>query len=169
MAAMIYIPGLIAVSVKPQGGNTWQLLGYCRDGVQVREQVRIRPIYGDEGGGPDGIPVDYSYLGEYHEIRMELYKWDNAAMTLVSKRLPNANKLRTNIWDPGWLLKQGNDYFQLQLATEWRFAEGQAEFLRQYQVAIPLSSIEYPLGPKEMVVLMEWTCIPNQSGQLFTA
>ncbi len=168
MSAAIMIPGLIAVSVKPVGGSTWQLLGYCRDGVQVREQVRIRPIHGDEGGGPDGIPVDYSYLGEYHEVRLELYKWDGNVMTLVSKRLPNQQKPRTHIWEPGWLIKQGTDYFQLKLSSEWRFAQGQSGFVREYHVAIPLSSIEYPLGPKEMVVMMEWTCLPDANGQLFS-
>lgn len=167
MPASIYIPGLIAVSVK-YGTSSYQLLGYCRDGVQIREQLRVRPIYGDEGGGPDGIPVDYSYLGEYHEVRLELYKWDGDAMTLVSKRLPNENKQRTHIWEPGWLLKQGGDYFRLKLASEWRFATGQTGFVREYHVAIPLSAIEYPLGPKEMITAMEWTCLPDASGQVFS-
>ena len=167
MAASIYIPGLIAVSVKYGAGN-FQLLGYCRDGVHIREQLRVRPIYGDEGGGPDGIPVDYSYLGEYHEVRTELYKYDGAVLTNVCKRILQTNKDRTKIWEPGWMFKSGGDYFQLQLATEFRFAQGQAGFQRIYHVAIPLSPIEYPLGPKEMLVMLEWTCLPDSTGQLFT-
>lgn len=167
MAATIYIPGLIAVSVK-SGTGPWQFLGYCRDGVQIREHLRVRPIYGDEGGGPDGIPVDYSYLGEYHEVRTELYKYDGNVLTQIAKRIPNTNKDRTKIWEPGWMMKSGGDYFQLKLVTELRFVQGIEGFQRIYHVALPLGPIEYPLGPKEMVVLLDWTCIPDASGQLFS-
>lgn len=169
MAATVFIPGLIAVSVKAPAAQDFSLLGYCRDGVTIRENVRMRPIHGDEGGGPDGIPVDFSYLGEYHDVRLELYKYDGAVLTLISNRLSTTAKERNKVFEPGWMVRSAGDYFALQLETEYRFATGQTPvFSRTYTVAIPTSPIEYPLGPKEMLVLVEFTCLPDDTGTLFT-
>lgn len=168
MAPSIFVPGLIAISVKPATGTKWDFLGYCRDGVYIREQLRTRPIYGDEGGGPDGIPVDYSFLGEYHEVRLELYKYDGDVLSAVCNRLSTSPKDRSKVWEPGWLMRGAGDHYQLQLKTEFRFVQEPPAFNRIYPVALPLSPVEYPVGPKEMLVILEWTCLPSSDGTVFT-
>lgn len=170
MAATIFIPGLIAVSVKAPADQNFSLLGYCRDGVAIRENVRMRPIYGDEGGGPDGIPVDFSYLGEFHEVRLELYKYDGEVLAQVSNRLSTSNKLRTMVFEPGWMIRSAGDYFLLKLETEMRYMQTTPPppFKRTYLVAIPTSPIEYPLGPKEMLTVLDFTCLPDATGVLFS-
>ncbi len=105
MAPTIFIPGVIGVSVKAPGDSQFSLLGFCRDGVQVRENVRMRPIHGDEGGGPDGIPVDFSYLGEYHDVRLELYKYDGQVLAKIAARLATTAKAREKVYEPGWLVR----------------------------------------------------------------
>lgn len=171
MPASVFIPGLIAVSVKAPADTSFSLLGYCRDGVHIREVVRLRPIHGDEGGGPDGIPLDFSYLGEYHEVRLQLYKYDGTILTKISNRFSSTTaKLRTKVFEPGWMLRAGGDHFMLKLETEYRFLTGQQPvFSRTYTVAIPSQPIEYPVGPKEMEVLLEFICLPDASGVVFTA
>jgi len=170
MAATIFIPGLIAVSVKAPAEQNFSLLGYCRDGVYVRENVRMRPIHGDEGGGPDGIPVDFSYLGEYHEVRLELYKYDGEVLARVANRLSTTNKARNAVYEPGWMIRSAGDFFMLKLATEFRYAATTPPppFTRIYTVAIPAAPVEYPLGPKEMVTVIDFTCLPDQTGVIFT-
>lgn len=168
MPASVFIPGLIAVQIKKPTDQNFSLLGYCRDGLTIRENVRMRPIYGDEGGGPDGIPVDVSYLGEYHDVRMELYKYDGAQVAQVSNRLSTSLKNRTSVFEPGWMIKAAGDYFVLKLETELRFTQGAPPFSRTYHVAIPSQPIEYPLGPKEMVILLEFMCLPDANGVVFT-
>jgi len=170
MAASVFIPGLIAVSIKAPNDQNFALFGYCRDGVTIRENVRMRPIHGDEGGGPDGIPVDFSYLGEYHDVRLELYKYDGPVLAKVAKRLSTTtDKARNKAFEPGWMIRSAGDHFVLRLQTEHRFTNPPSPaFARTYNVAIPTSPIEYPLGPKEMIVLVEFTCLPDATGTLFT-
>jgi hypothetical protein len=169
MPASVFVPGLIAVSVKKPADQNFSLLGYCRDGVMIRETVRMRPIHGDEGGGPDGIPVDFSYLGEYHEVRLDLYKYDGAMVAAISNRLSTTNKSRTKVFEPGWMIRAAGDEFQLKLETEYRFVSGHPPvFSRIYNCAIPTQPIEYPVGPKEMNVLIEFLCLPDATGTIFT-
>ncbi len=171
MAANIFIPGLIGVSIKAPGDTVFALLGFCRDGVQIRENVRLRPIHGDEGGGPDGIPVDFSYLGEYHDVRLELYKYDGDVLSKVSNRLSTtADKVRTKVYEPGWLVRSAGDYFLLKLETHFKYLPNppQPQFSRTYTTAIPTSPIDYPLGPKEMIAVLEFTCLPDASGVVFS-
>lgn len=168
MPATIFVPGLIAVSVKAPQEQDFALLGYCRDGVHIRENVRMRPIHGDEGGGPDGIPIDFSYLGEYHDVRLELYKYDGDTLTKISSRFSSSPKVRNEVFEPGWMIRSAGDHFVVKLETELRFTTGDPPFRRIYTTAIPTSPIEYPLGPKEMLVVVEFTCLPDATGVVFT-
>lgn len=166
MATTIAIPGLIAVKIG--NATTRNLLGYARDGIQINEIVRMRPIYGDEGGGPDGVPVDFSYLGEYHEVRMELYKYDGNILVQVLNRLNSTSKQRNMVWDPGWMVRSAGEYFALELVSENRMSGADPQFRRIYPVAIPVDPISYPLGPREMVVMLQFMCFADSTGTLFT-
>jgi len=171
MAVSIFVPGLIAVHVATPGNpSEFTLLGYTRDGVHIREEARMVPIYGEEGGGPEGVPVDIRYLGEYHEVRAELYKYDGDQITKVLNRLsPTAAKARGKVLDPGWMIRSAGDHFILKLVSEIRYQQNVAPpFVRVYPVAIPMAPIEYPVGTREMVTLVQFTCFPASDGTIFT-
>ncbi|GAB4134110.1 MAG: hypothetical protein Kow0040_17380 [Thermogutta sp.] len=168
MAADLFVPGLIRIEVAPPAG-TYALLGYSRDGIHIRETLRQRPVYGDEGGGSDGVPVDWIFLGQWHDVRFELYRFDGDVLAGVLKVLStNADKTRDKTFDAGHLIRQSGDYFKLKLFTENRISTAAPAFKREYPVAVLTGSPEYPVGVNEMVTMLEFTCYPNSSGVLFT-
>lgn len=169
MAAQIFVPGLIKVSVAPASGSPLQTLGYCSDGVHIREELRLRPVYGDEGGGAEGVPVDIQYLGQYHILRFELYRFEGAVLESVLKAFStNQYKLRNKAFDPGWMMRQGGDHYQLELRTEYRVITADPVFKRLYPAAVLTGAPEYGVGVHEMRTVFEFTCYPDASGTIFT-
>lgn len=169
MATSIFVPGLIEVSIAPSGGIL-AVLGYCSDGVNIREELRQRPVYGDQGGGAEGVPVDILFLGQFHILQFELYNYDGDLLTEVLKALPTtAAKVRNKTFDPGWLMRAGGDYFKLELRSKYHIDTARpAAFIRQYPVAMLTAAPTYNVGVHEMRVMMEFTCYPDADGTIFT-
>jgi len=53
-----------------------ELLGYTRDGVEIRLESRFLDVPSDDMGGEAGPPANVQYLGEIAVIRLELTKYD---------------------------------------------------------------------------------------------
>lgn len=80
MAETIQVDGVATITVGTGTAGALETLGKSIDGVQITEFNATYDVYGDEGGGPEGVPIDCQDMGEWHVIRMLLTKYDEAVI-----------------------------------------------------------------------------------------
>jgi hypothetical protein len=87
-----------------------QFLGVTRNGIEINEQAFISELKSDYGGGEQGPPTDYQYLGEMHSIVAELAQWNPEVLAVLETRVNAAYALtRTK----GQLLRCSGAYFRV--------------------------------------------------------
>jgi hypothetical protein len=77
-----HVAGPAVVRVKIGEGSLVSL-GYTAEGVDCLIGFKERPIWGDQMGGSDGIPVDVLMMGSDATIEVELVDFDAAVLESV--------------------------------------------------------------------------------------
>lgn len=85
MARTVHVAGPAAISIDSGVGNSLELLGLTINGAEIREEIFMENVPGDENGGDAGPPIDVQYFGEVHSVRLELSSWDSV---VIAKLLP---------------------------------------------------------------------------------
>ena len=85
MANQVVVKGVTEVRVNT--GSAYEVLGYSRDQVEIREEAFYADVPGDQHGGPEGPPIDVQFLGRVDHVRCELTKFDAAVALKLSSRL----------------------------------------------------------------------------------
>lgn len=161
MAIDFTVPGICAIKLNTGTSGAWEDLGRCQDGVSIREMLYSEEVHGDDRGGPQGPPVDINYLGEAHNVRLQLYRYDPAVLSKVAGRVKTTAKSEGAVMPPGHLLVDTADAFQLVI-------DGSG-FTRKYERAIPTGAIEIGrVGPHHAVWALEFLCLANDSDVLYT-
>jgi hypothetical protein len=86
MPVTIQVDGATQIFIAAPNNGSLEELGYTTDGCQIVENIFTTEVHSDEFGGESGPPADIQYLGEYHIVRLNLSKYDEAV----------ANKIRAS-------------------------------------------------------------------------
>ena len=78
MARTVVVAGLAIIKVNTGDADALEELGITLDGAQITEQTFTYDVRTDEFGGDAGPPADQQYMGEIHQIRLLMTKWDTA-------------------------------------------------------------------------------------------
>lgn len=92
MAATPQVAGACAVYIALPSVNSGnpQLLGYTRNGAQIREETFHLNVPGDQNGGDEGPPIEVQQLGMVAHIVIELTKWDKTIADHIRKQADGA-------------------------------------------------------------------------------
>lgn len=126
---MVNGPALCYVGTGSSGAL--ELLGFSREGVDIRVQEFTREIYTDLFGGDAGPPMDMQTFGQMANLTIPLIAADRAVLTKVESR--GDRTAAGQISTPGTVLgggvavgASGNIYFSCAFTsaadTPWKFA-----------------------------------------------
>lgn len=137
--------------------NTWEQLGYSVDGVIVREQPVMVPLYGDRYGGPDGRPIDYCYFGDTHYLQSELTRLNDAVLSKIGARFRTGESLASGGINYGQVHQTGrlvgSQHFMMLLKSDTEPLN-----LRRYLCAHSNDPLAFALGTKFSRVQFGFTC-----------
>lgn len=153
MASTVHVAGVAQIKLDTGASNALEELGFTINGAEIREEIFMENVPGDENGGDAGPPIDVQYFGEIHHVRLELSKWDAA---IAAKVLPvlyggSAGVLGT----AGTLMAGGSKTFRLLInaATE----------PRNYLKAFLRNQKETNKGTKFSRLVLDFECHANGS------
>ena len=124
------------LTVKADTGSGLAILGYTIEGGSYSVRAFQTPIHSDEGGGPDGPPVDIMLKGVIHTWTLELIKYDSAMMSVIETYKQSGTPGSSTA--PCTLLFADSKYFRLLLTG--------TNFTRNYVRAIPTDVSIGPIG-----------------------
>lgn len=84
---VINVAGLATIKIASPSGGTLDTLGYTMNGAEITERNFVLDVYGDENGGDAGPPIDVQQMGEAHEIRLLLTKYDDTILDKLRARI----------------------------------------------------------------------------------
>ena len=159
MATQPYYDGPCLIRVGTGSAGALEDLGYTEDGADVDIEGFFENVWGDQGGGPSGVPIDVQYFGELARIRLTLTKWDAA---IADKVVPRVNGATAGTpATPGTLMFQESKSIRLLLSPTSRPLNFPRAFLRgNYQIN---------KGVKHSKIIFEFECHKDGSGVLFNA
>jgi len=60
-------------------------LGESENGIQVRIENILSPVYGDRYGGNEGEPIEEQFLGKRASFQLQMSRWDPAQVTKIER------------------------------------------------------------------------------------
>ncbi len=157
MAVTVNVAGLCAVYVDT--GTGLDLLGYTRQGADVRDQAFFVDVPGDQNGGDQGPPIDIQYMGEIAKVRLELTKWDAAIGKEIRSRLAGGTEGTPG--GSGTLMFDGSKTARVLLYSP----NGPMNFPR----AFLRDPWEVNLGTKYSTLVLEFEAHKDATGVLYNA
>lgn len=159
MAATIIVDGLATIKIASPASGSLDTLGYTMNGAEITERVYPYNVYTDENGGDAGPPVDIQYMGEVHQIRLLLTKYDNAILNKIRAGLAGGTA-----GTPG---TAGTLYFQG--TSAWRLLIHSVSDPRNYTRVVFTEPKEVNKGTKHSQALVIATAYKDGSGVLYNA
>lgn len=157
MAAAIVVAGLSTIKIAAPASGSLETLGYSENGVEFVENVMTLPVHGDENGGDAGPPIDVQYMGEWHQVRILLTKYDEAVIDKVRAGLAGGTA-----GTPG---TAGTLY--LAGTSAWRLLIHSVTDPRNYLHAIFDMPKELNKGTKHSKALIVARCFKNAAGVIY--
>lgn len=166
MAITVHRAGKTLVKIDVSAAlDTWQDLGYTRDGVDISEQPFYLDVHGDENGGDAGPPIDTQHLGEIHTVTCMLTKWDKTVENAIRNALRESSTPGT-LPTPGQFMIQDSEYFKVGLAAADPMTETQD---RTYQYCIVRQPKTLNKGTKHEVLLFVFEAwMPAGGGVIYS-
>ena len=159
MPATIQVDGLASIKTATPTGGSLILLGYSINGVEITERVYTLDVNSDENGGDAGPPIDVQYMGEMHQIRMLMPKYD---VTEIDKiRAVLASGTAGTPGTAGTLMFTAVETFRLLIHTVSR--------PRNYLNCIFREVREINKGTKHSQALVVASCYKDGNGLLYNA
>lgn len=161
MAITYHVDGPAQIKVGTGVSGALEVLGYTRDGAEIRLEGFFEEVKSDDTGGEQGPPGDLNYLGEQAVIRLELVKYDGTVADKVMPRIKGQTPPGTPA-SPGQLMLQDSKAIRLLIqpsgtgAVPWNFPAG-----------IVYGAIEVNKGTRHSRLVMEWRALKDSSGVLF--
>ncbi len=156
--------------------NTWSTVGYSQDGVTIDLHYETEDIHTDKWGSK--IPEDIMNLGQWATVKMNLIKYDTAAIQGLEDRLqreanpgllPNTSGLGSSL-NIGSLMGQCTDMTPIAImrggnvGCESDPLEGGWQFNAAYLADID----SFKVGTRVTVHDITMRCLPDSSNLLFT-
>lgn len=63
----------------------FQYLGETRNGVTISQRRMNVDLKSDSSGGESGIPADFQWLGDIHEVELDLSRYNEAVLALIEQ------------------------------------------------------------------------------------
>ncbi len=79
--------GPLQIWVNTGASSAPELLGWTRNGIDIDQDARMQELKSDLSGGDAGVPGDYQWLGEMHEISAELAQWSDSVLAKLERRV----------------------------------------------------------------------------------
>jgi len=74
MADLVHLPGATKVYVDHDGSttsNTYHLLGYTINGVEITHETFMSDVPGDQNGGDEGPPIEFNKGSKFARLMLE--------------------------------------------------------------------------------------------------
>lgn len=178
-------PTSIFINTESATDNTkFEMLGYSRDGIQVQEISKMLDVPGDQHGGQEGIPIDFQFMAEEHQLRGELTRYDMLVLDKLRARVRTADTFAEGSAGhkmvlPGTLLL-GTDSQAQASAKIWQVVllsdddiasiiggvvtpNAPALKSRRYYVSVPSEPIVSNHGTKYQMAQVGFRCIPIET------
>lgn len=143
------------IKVNTGSASALESLGYSQNGVTISENPIVVPIPGDQGGGDEGIPIDFQTLGQTDTIRIELTKYDEAIADKI-RTLARGSVTAGNVPTPGTLVFANTYYFRLLILT--------TNYIRNYPVVLFREPREINRGTRFSKAIFVGTAFPDLTG-----
>ena len=163
MADLVHLPGATKVYVDHDGSqtsNTYHLLGYTINGVEITHETFMSDVPGDQNGGDEGPPIEIQYFGQIARVRLECSKWDETIASYIASRHQNVNfNPAATTQTVGTLMSASAKTMALYLhASVAGLGQGPLVGNVHFPVAIPRSPIEFNKGSKFARLMLEFEC-----------
>lgn len=159
MAETVIVDGPCVIKVDTGSANALETLGRSEVGVDVTEQCFAYEVHGDDQGGDVGPPIDIQYMGEVHQVRATLTKYDEAILNKVRPRLYGGTAGTAGT--PGTLWFADSKFYRLLLHSTNR--------PRNYLRAIWRDAFEVNKGTKHSKAVIVAHCYMNSSSVLYNS
>lgn len=151
MPSTVHTTGPARIRVDTGAANVLEELGYTINGAEIREEIFMENVPGDESGGESGPPIDVQYFGEIHHVRVELSKWDDAIAAKVLAKLYGGTAGIIGV--VGTLMAGGSKTFRLLIHTTTE--------PRNYLRAFLRGQVELNKGTKFSRLVLDFECHSN--------
>jgi hypothetical protein len=155
-------PCAVYVALPSVSAGVPLLLGYTRNGAQIREETFHLNIPGDQNGGDEGPPIDVQQLGMVVHIVLELTKWDKTVADHIRKQADGAT-LGTPV-APGSLMFTANLGWRLTLVPSLGSGIGQP---LNFPRCITRQPREINIGTKFSTMFVEFEAHKASEGVLW--
>lgn len=154
MASTVHVAGAAQIKLDTGSSNALEELGYTINGAEIREEIFMENVPGDENGGDAGPPIDVQYFGEVHHVRLELSKWDASIAAKVLPVLYGGTAGVTGT--PGTLMAQGSKTYRLVINSSTEPRNYPRAFLRNQK--------ETNKGTKFSRLVLDFECHASAAG-----
>lgn len=85
-ADAIQVPGKVEILIAVENAYSDLFkLGESENGIQVRIENILSPVYGDRYGGNEGEPIEEQFLGKRASFQLQMSRWDPAQVTKIER------------------------------------------------------------------------------------
>lgn len=150
MASTIHVAGPAIIKIASANLALTEL-GYTINGAEIREEIFMENVPGDESGGDAGPPIDVQYFGEIHHVRIEMSKWTTATLASLLAKMDSGTAGVVNT--VGTLMGQGTKSFRLLIHS--------TSEPRNYLIAFLRGQVETNKGTKFSRMVLDFECHAN--------
>lgn len=150
-APCFQVPGPVQVWVGTGAAGAMEFFGYTRGGVRITEQAFWDELKSDASGGERGPMVDAQFLGQVHNVDVEMAQYTESILSKLALRVNAASTLA-----PGMLMTCSGAYFRLGLLA--------TNFTRNYTRVLIMDPIDHgPIGFTSKYPRVNFTCLQEPS------